>query len=208
MKRFLTVFLAIPVFAISYLHVDGSSSGTFTVPETIDITCDVSTPGNLVMFKVYMDQNGDGERDESDMLIRYFGMIDGVPSMGDVTDDEYIAGDDDSLVNGYILHSPYFGVDEFSSTPGLDSEVRIFLEARDYDGTEASATIVLVPGELPDPVLPYICGHITEEGTTDGIEDVYIFAKDEDGEEYGDGDLPPLVMTPGRNETVYCDGAQ
>ncbi len=188
MKRFMTLLLAIPLFAISYLHVDGTSSGTFTVPETVDITCDVSIPGNLVMFKVYLDQDGDGELDENDLLIRYFGMIEGVPSMGDVSAEEYIAGDDDSLTNGAILHSTYFGAEDFSFTSGLDAGITMFIEARDFDGTEASASIVLVPGELPDPVLPYICGHILEEGTSDGIENVYVFVQDEDNEYVGKTD--------------------
>ncbi len=178
MKRLYFIFLAVPLFAITYLHVGGSPSGEFEVPASINLTSDVSEPGNVVMFHVYSDQDGDEERSEGDMLVHVFGMIDGVPTIGDPTEDEYIAGDDDSLVNGLMSHTAFFGDEDFMFAPGFDENMRMFIEATDMDGSSASCEMILIPGEIGEASLPYISGYITDEVSGSGIEDIYILVED------------------------------
>lgn len=170
-KAFLLLLVAVPMWAISYIHLDGSSTVTITPPESVTVEADFYAPGSHIEVYVYADANMNGVLDTGDNLANYFGFIDGVPTIGDC--DTCIEGDDDGAVNGLLSHSFYF--DESIGNPFVE-EMRLFVIAKDEDASEATATMIINNTVPPPEAPPYIVGTITEEGTGTPLANVYVMA--------------------------------
>ncbi|MFP4460062.1 MAG: T9SS type A sorting domain-containing protein [Candidatus Zixiibacteriota bacterium] len=208
MKRILlilTMFLCLPLLGITYLHVDGSDFAEVEPPASIEITADMAEEGNVLMFKIFEDSNMNGELDSTDQYSDYFGIIDGVPSIGDIEEDEYIVGDDDSTANAQILHIPYLGD---SGDPEMGpASFTIFLIAEDEDGSTAQATIQMnFTGETEDPEVPVIHGNISVADDGSPIEDAMVVFSDMEENEYSansDEDGNYIVDIPSEGEYTF-----
>lgn len=189
--------LIIPLFGISYLHINGSDYAEVEMPATINLTADMNFPGDLLTFRIYRDINNNGELDSEDPILTYFGIIDGVPTLGDV-ETNFIDGDDDGAIDGDI----YFEVDmDMMNFESMDDEITLFAIAEDIDGSTESATLVLTIGGIPVGEPPYFVGTISDSESGLGIEGLIISLTDEDGEDeymsFTDEDGHYCVSVPG-----------
>ncbi|MCD6098034.1 T9SS type A sorting domain-containing protein [bacterium] len=174
------LFLVVPAFAISYIHLDGASHLEVTPPCDVLLEADLSSPGNTVLIEVYLDVNGSGTIDDADEPLDYFGIIDGVPSIGWDDGDWLIPGDDDSTVNGRLEHTFFMEV-----FPSFVGGVNFIIRGTDEDASSATASLRVNEGEpvMEEPEPPCIRGRVSEEGTGEPIPDVFVLVEPVEGED-------------------------
>ena len=178
----MVLFLVVPAFAISYIHLDGVSHLEVTPPCDVLMEADFSSPGNILHIEIYLDVNGSGTIDDTDEPLDYFGIIDGVPSIGWEDDDWLIPGDDDSTVNGRLVHTFFM---EVMPSFLVSDEIDFIIRGTDEDASSATAILTVSAREpvMEEPEPPCIIGRVTEEGTGEPVPDVLVLVEPVEGEE-------------------------
>lgn len=178
MKKLLLLFtvLAAPqLFAVSNLKLNNQKSLTInSLPTTVTLTADLSTPGAEMEVKTFMDANNSGTLDEADILVDFFVLTDGIGWIRNSQDpDEDIEGDE-TPVDGKIKTTAVMAPEE-----GFAADITIIMQAREKNGS--SDTAVLSFKLQPTP--PYIKGKVTDFTTGSPLPMIMVFT--ESGEKAG-----------------------
>ncbi len=164
MNRFLIPVILIFVVSMSLmaspnLRIDGGESVVVDPPQEIEVSAEFSEPGGTLIFRLFMDKNGN-RNPEPNEFRRYLKIIDGVPPLGNL-DGDFIEGDLDSIADGEMHFTTIIDMSAPITPVPLDT-VYFFLTAQDAtDGSADTAIIKVLPPEVIDePDVPYIYGNV------------------------------------------------
>jgi len=160
--------LPLQVLAVSNFKVNGQSQFTITtLPVDLVYTCDLAGTGNEAELELYLDANGNGVLEKSDMVMEFYVLTDGIGWIRDPDNPDDDLPGDETGVDGKLRITRGFDNDDIMLTKG-----NIFLKLTDEDGSSASVMLTLNVQLQP----PLIQGRVTDAASGAPVANIIISA--------------------------------